>query len=196
MILAIDMGGTHIDGVLVRQGALVKSVKHELGKNDLFSSIWLCLQDLLEGQEKSEIVRIHLSTTVCTNAIVEGKVSKVGVIVQSGPGINWDFDRLGNNLHYLSGSCDHRGVVTDNFRQSELQTIRARFKDSGVESLAVISKFSPRNPDTEKKIGDFFADKYKEITLGHRLSGKLNFPRRVQTAYLNAAVADTFRTFA
>ena len=47
MILAIDMGGTHIDGVLVRQGALVKSVKHELGKNDLFSSIWLCLQDLL-----------------------------------------------------------------------------------------------------------------------------------------------------
>ena len=196
MILAIDMGGTHIDGVLVRQGALVKSVKHELGKNDLFSSIWLCLQDLLEGQEKSEIVRIHLSTTVCTNAIVEGKVSKVGVIVQSGPGINWDFDRLGNNLHYLSGSCDHRGVVTDNFRQSELQTIRALFQDNGVESLAVISKFSPRNPDTEKKIGDFFADKYKEITLGHRLSGKLNFPRRVQTAYLNAAVADTFRTFA
>ncbi|NLC39714.1 MAG: hydantoinase/oxoprolinase family protein [Clostridiaceae bacterium] len=196
MILAIDMGGTHIDGVLVRQGALLKSVKHELERNDLFGSIWRCLQDLLEDQEKSEITRIHLSTTVCTNAIVEGKVSRVGVIVQSGPGINWDFDLLGNNLYHLSGSSDHRGIVTENFRQSELQTIRARFQDRGVESLAVISKFSPRNPDTEKKIGDFFADEYKEITLGHKLSGKLNFPRRVQTAYLNAAVADTFRTFA
>ncbi len=196
MILAIDMGGTHIDGVLLRQGVLLKSVKHEVNKADLFNSIWQCLQDLLQDQEKSEIDRIHLSTTVCTNAIVEGKVSRVGVIVQSGPGINWDFDRMGDNLYYLSGSTDHRGIVVDNFRQSELQTIQARFQDSGVESLAVISKFSPRNPDTEKRIGDFFADEYKEITLGHRLSGKLNFPRRVQTAYLNAAVADTFRTFA
>ena len=196
MILAIDMGGTHIDGVLLRQGVLLKSVKHEVDRADLFNSIWQCLQDLLQGQEKGEITRIHLSTTICTNAIVENKVSRVGVIVQSGPGINWDFDRLGDNLHYLSGSTDHRGIVTDNFRQSDLQTIRASFQDKGVESLAVISKFSPRNPDTEQKIGDFFADDYQEITLGHRLSGKLNFPRRVQTAYLNAAIADSFRSFA
>ncbi|NLC26248.1 MAG: hydantoinase/oxoprolinase family protein [Fastidiosipila sp.] len=196
MILAIDMGGTHIDGVLLQQGSLVKSVKHEVQKDNLFDSIWQCLQDLLQDQEKREITRIHLSTTVCTNAIVEGNVSNVGVIVQSGPGINWDFERLGDNLHYLPGSTDHRGIVVDDFDQKDLQKIRKSFQGNDVESLAVISKFSPRNPDTEKNIEDFFSDDYSEITLGHSLSGKLNFPRRVQTAYLNAAVAETFRDFA
>lgn len=196
MILAIDMGGTHIDGVLLQQGSLVKSVKHEVRKDNLFDSIWQCLQDLLQDQEKNEITRIHLSTTVCTNAIVEGNVSNVGVIVQSGPGVNWDFERLGDNLHYLPGSTDHRGIVVDDFDQKDLQKIRKSFQGNNIESLAVISKFSPRNPDTEKNIGDFFSDDYSEITLGHILSGKLNFPRRVQTAYLNAAVAETFRDFA
>ena len=32
--------------------------------------------------------------------------------------------------------------------------------------------------------------------MGHTISGKLNFPRRVQTSYLNAAVHSTFKTFA
>lgn len=196
MILAIDMGGTHIDGVLLRKGELVKFVKHEVRKDDFFDSIWQCLQELLQDQKKNEITRIHLSTTVCTNAIVESNVSNVGVIVQSGPGINWNFERLGDNLHYLPGSTDHRGIVVDDFDQKDLQKIRNSFQGKDVDSLAVISKFSPRNPDTEKDIGDFFADDYSEITLGHSLSGKLNFPRRVQTAYLNAAVAEIFRNFA
>ncbi|MDD4540965.1 MAG: hydantoinase/oxoprolinase family protein [Eubacteriales bacterium] len=196
MILAIDMGGTHIDSVLVRQGELVKFVKHEVQRNDLFGSIWHCLQDLLQDQDKNEISRIHLSTTVCTNAIVEGKVSKVGVILQSGPGINWDFGNLGDNLHFLSGSTDHRGVVAEDFDPDDLEAIKKSFQQNAVESLAIISKFSPRNPETEKEIMSFFADAYSEITLGHSLSGKLNYPRRMQTAYLNAAVANTFRTFA
>ncbi len=196
MILAIDMGGTHIDGVLLRQGKLIQAVKHELRKDDPFGSILLCLNDLLRDQDKRDISRIHLSTTVCTNAIVEDKVSNVGVIVQSGPGISWDFERMGDHFTHVSGSVDHRGIVTEDHDPYELRKIRGEFKSKDVDCLAVVSKFSSRNPDTEKQIGDFFADDYGDITLGHKLSGKLNFPRRVRTAYLNAAVSKTFRDFA
>lgn len=196
MILALDMGGTHVDGVLLEAGQLLKAVKHEVQRDDLFASIWQCLQELLQDQEKDDIRRIQLSTTVSTNAIVENKIAKVGVIIQSGPGINWGYERMGTQVHKLSGSTDHRGVVVDPYDKNELKRIRSSFQTEGVENLAIISKFSPRNPDTEQEIASFFAAAYDEITLGHSLSGKLNFPRRIETAYLNAAVSTTFRQFA
>ena len=68
MIIGIDMGGTNIDGVVLRGGTIVKSVKHPVDSDD-FSGVWRCLDDLLIGLEHDAIERIHLSTTVCTNTL-------------------------------------------------------------------------------------------------------------------------------
>ncbi|NLK01829.1 MAG: hydantoinase/oxoprolinase family protein [Clostridiaceae bacterium] len=195
LLIGIDMGGTNIDGVVIDDGVLIKSVKRKVDRSDFFRSIWGCLQALLQGVERERIGRINLSTTISTNAIVEKQLSGVGLILQTGPGLKWEFDELEDFITYLSGSVDHRGSVVQGLDQEELAEIRARYAEQPPEALAVVTKFSTRNPEPELQIRDFFAGEFEDITLGHSLSGKLNFPRRVQTAYLNAAVGRTFRSF-
>ncbi len=196
LIIGIDMGGTNIDGVIIRNGSLQKSVKLQVDHNHVLQSILACLNDLLQDVDKTEIDRINLSTTVCTNAIVEDKVSQVGMILQPGPGLQWQFDRMGGYLRYVSGSVDHRGKLVRDVDLKELEQIKQEFSASPIEALAIVNKFSPRNPVIEEQIKDSFRDVYEHITLGHSLSGKLNFPRRVQTAYLNAATGKSFHNFA
>ena len=71
MIIGIDMGGTHLDGVLLKEGKMVQTVKNPTIEGDLFGTVWQGLQQLMEGQNPADVARIQLSTTVSTNAIVE-----------------------------------------------------------------------------------------------------------------------------
>lgn len=196
MIIGIDMGGTHIDGVIISDGRVTRSAKRIVDHRDMFETIWGVLRDLLHEQDRDAITRIQLSTTVSTNAIVEDKTARVGVIMQNGPGLKWAFDDLGVDMHRVEGSIDHRGEIVSPLRSASLRPVKQSLQDTSVEALAVVTKFSTRNPEVEKQIHDVFATDYEEITLGHTMSGKLNFPRRVETAYLNAAVARVFRDFA
>ena len=196
MIIGIDMGGTHIDGVIIDHGTIIKTIKNNTDRNDLFGTIQTTLQQLLENIDKTKITRINLSTTVSTNAIVENKVSKVGMIVQSGPGMLHDFSAAGDQLSSVSGYIDHRGSVVKGVAQDEIQASKAEFIAHGIKAVGVVSKFSTRNPSHELAIAELMASDFDSITTGHSLSGKLNFPRRVHTTYLNAAVSSTFNTFA
>ncbi len=196
MIIGIDMGGTHIDGAAIEDGVLIASVKHHVDHSDYFASIWRCLEELLRRVDQSAVERIHLSTTISTNAIVERRLADVALILQQGPGLQWDFERMGEHVVYLSGSVDHRGILVRDLDMRELDDARERLLACPVDALAIVSKFSTRNPEFEQRIKRHFDGDYDEITMGHTLSGKLNFPRRVRTAYLNAAVGRTFKDFA
>lgn len=196
MIIGIDMGGTNIDGVIIDAGRVKRVVKQPVDRDDYFQSIWGCLESLLENQDRAKVSRIHLSTTISTNAIVEAKIPEVGMILQPGPGLRWQFERMGEQLIYISGSVDHRGMLVQPIDTSELDEIQSAWAEKDPSALAVISKFSTRNPEIEQQVADFFKAEGRHITLGHTLSGKLNFPRRVETAYLNAAVAQVFDQFA
>lgn len=196
MIIGIDMGGTNIDGALIHDGALLKTVKHQTDRTDSARCVWRCLSELLEGVDKRLISRVHLSTTVCTNAIVEGTTAETAVVLQAGPGMRWLFDRMGDHVHHVSGSVDHRGILVAEEDREELRHVRDTLRQHPVGAMAVVGKFSTRNPGFERRARDFFVEVCPHITMGHSLSGKLNFPRRVQTAYLNAAVSATFAAFA
>lgn len=196
MIIGIDMGGTNIDGVAVHDGQIMRQIKRPVDRSDYFHSIWNCIKELLQGVSKEEIRRIQLSTTVSTNAIVENKISKVGVILQRGPGLKWAFDNLGEHVVDVTGSVDHRGIPVSREDADELSIIKENFLRNSVDAVAVVGKFSTRNPDFEKRAAESLRDAFQEITMGHTVSGRLNFPRRVRTAYLNAAVHSTFKTFA
>ena len=196
MIIGIDMGGTHIDGVIIDKGTIVKTIKNTTDRNDLFKTIQTTLQQLLDTIDKKSISRINLSTTVSTNAIIENKISKVGMIVQSGPGMRYDFSQAGDQLQFISGYIDHRGSIVKEVARKEIEAIKAQFIEQGIESVGVVSKFSTRNPSHEMHIAELLGDDFDSITMGHSLSGKLNFPRRVHTTYLNAAISNTFKNFA
>jgi len=197
LIVGLDMGGTHIDGVIVKDGNIINTVKKPTDRDDLFQSIWTTLTELLSKYKRDNIKRINLSTTVSTNAIVEDKTSSVGMIIQSGPGLNHDFLACGDQNVFISGYVDHRGKVVEPLDFKEIENAMNLFEKNNIESYAVITKFSTRNPSHELEIKEALESKFPlQITMGHTMSGKLNFPRRVFTSYLNSAIHSTFKEFA
>lgn len=195
MIVGLDMGGTHIDAVIIEDGKVINIVKKPTDREDLFKSIWTTLEELLSGYDKAKIKRINLSTTVSTNAIVEDKTSPVGMIIQSGPGLPNDFLACGNENVFISGYVDHRGKLVRDLDLHEVRKATQLFRQKGIDYAAVITKFSTRNPSHELAIKEAIESNFSHITMGHNMSGKLNFPRRVFTSYLNSAVYDTFNEF-
>lgn len=189
------MGGTNIDGVIIEDGNIINTIKKPTNRDDSFESIWSTLKELLTGYDKTKIDRINLSTTVSTNAIVENKTSSVGMIIQSGPGIANDFLACGDENVFISGYVDHRGNVIEGLNLSEVKNAVELFKKKNIDSFAVVTKFSTRNPENEIRIKEIL-ENFSPITMGHTVSGKLSFPRRVYTSYLNSAVHSTFNDFA
>lgn len=196
MILGLDVGGTNIDAVLIREGQMIKKVKKPLYESALLDSILDALDELLLGQDKSDIKRINLSTTVCTNAIVKKEISKVGMFIQSGPGLPVEFLKCGDENQLLVGSIDHRGRMVEDIDIEEINQGIELFKKNKIETCAVVTKFSTRNPNLESKIKEMLEEHFEFTTVGSSVSGKMNFPRRVFTSYLNSAVHTTFNHFA
>ncbi|HHX25710.1 MAG TPA: hypothetical protein GX721_03480, partial [Firmicutes bacterium] len=108
-----------------------------------------------------------------------------------------------------SGSVDHRGREVAPINREEVIDAISQAEDNGATALAVVGKFSHRNPTHELEIEKLILERASErlsggeetssqsgcITLGHRLSGRPNFPRRMATAYLNASIARRQATF-
>lgn len=197
MIIGLDMGGTNIDGVIVEKGKIIKTIKKPTNRDNLFNSIWTALKELLSGYDNTKIERINLSTTVSTNAIVENKLSPVGMIIQPGPGLPYDFLACGDENVFISGYIDYRGEIIKDFNLFEIENAIKLFKEKNIKAYAVVTKFSIRNPSIEIKIKEILENEIPNsfITMGHTISGKLNFPRRVYTSYLNSAVHSIFNEF-
>lgn len=196
MVIGLDVGGTNVDAVIMQGGQMISHVKMPLDTSPLLETILETLDKLLLGQDKEQIKRVNLSTTVCTNAIVKNDISAVGMLIQSGPGLPTDNLACGLANTFLKGSIDHRGREVEALDLEEVQGAIKRFKDQNIAACAVVTKFSTRNPDHETQIKALTDKAFDFTTAGYTMSGKLNFPRRVYTAYLNSAVNKTFSDFA
>ncbi|MFZ2448273.1 MAG: hydantoinase/oxoprolinase family protein [Syntrophobacteraceae bacterium] len=195
MIIGLDVGGTHTDAVLIGEGSIQRQAKVPTEHSNLFECVWAALEQVTRDVPPHKILRAVLSTTLTTNAIAEGKLAPTGMIVSAGPGVNPALFRTGSNYHCVSGSIDHRGREVQPVHAPEIQKIAARFKSEGVRQVGVVSKFSVRNPAHELRIAEVLGNSFDNVVLGHRLSGNLNFPRRIATAYLNAAVHSVHKKF-
>lgn len=195
MIIGLDVGGTHTDVVLIGDGSIRRQVKVLTDPSNLFESVLDGLDAALSGVEPKRLRRIVLSTTLTTNCLVERKFPEPGVIVVSGPGMDAGLFRTGPFYAVVSGSIDHRGREMQAIDRGEIEAVAAQFKSHGVRQVAVVGKFSVRNPVHELQIQEILKDDFEGVVLGHRLSGSLNFPRRIATAYLNAAIYPVHRQF-
>ena len=195
MIIGLDVGGTHTDAVLLSEKGLERQVKVPTDVSDLFNTVLSGLTTLLKDVPPGYIKRIVLSTTLTTNAIVQKKVAPVGIIVSSGPGIDPEFFRTNDYYFPVSGSIDHRGREREPVNEKEIKTAGKKLVQAGIEYLGVIGKFSTRNPSHELYIKKILKNEFKKIFMGHKVSGNLNFPRRIATAHLNAAVYSIHKDF-
>ena len=195
MIIGLDVGGTNTDAVLLSSMGVEKQVKVPTDVSDLFNTVLSGLTELLKDISPDDIERIVLSTTLTTNAVVQKKVDPVGIIVSSGPGIDPEFFRTDDHYYPISGSIDHRGRERQPVNENEIISAGEKLADAGIDYIGVIGKFSTRNPSHEILIKEILKDKFKKIFMGHQVSGNLNFPRRIATTHLNAAVYSMHKKF-
>ena len=195
MIIGLDVGGTHTDVVLISSGGLLNQIKVPTNSDDLYNSVLDGLNKILKNVDVNTIERIVLSTTLTTNAVVSNTLQPVGLIVSSGPGINPEHYRIGDYFFCVKGSIDHRGREVQPIEPLEIEAIASRMRPEGIKSVGVIGKFSVRNPSHENKIVKLLDGSFNYVLAGHRVSGNLNFPRRIATVYLYSAVYEIHKNF-
>ncbi len=195
MIIGLDVGGTHTDAVLLSEKGLERSIKVPTDTANLFNTVLTGFDLLLDGINSSKVQRVVISTTLTTNSVVQKQLDPVGIIVSSGPGIDPTLFRRGEHFYTVAGSIDHRGRERTPINRAEIEHISEKMRNSGIKYVGVISKFSPRNPAHELEIRDILKKNFHTIFLGHRVSGNLNFPRRIATVHLNTAVYRMHKNF-
>jgi N-methylhydantoinase A/oxoprolinase/acetone carboxylase beta subunit len=191
----LDVGGTHTYAVLLSDKGVEKSVKVSTDHADLFNTVLAGFTQLLESIDPARIERAVISTTLTTNAIIQQTMEPVGMIVSAGPGIDPEFFRTGEHYYAVSGSINHRGREKAPVNEIQIQDIAKKLVDAGLEYVGVVSKFCVRNPSHEILIKRILNKYFKKVFLGHHVSGNLNFPRRIATTHLNAAVFSLHKSF-
>jgi len=195
MILGIDVGGTHTDAVLIEDLDVKKTVKVLTNQENLIGTFQNVADEILREENIDDLERIVLSTTMSTNAIVQGNIDEVGMILASGPGLPPSILKINDHTHFLSGYVNHRGEKVAETDVTEVSEIKDRLTAAGIRHVGIVGKFSTRNPALETTIADMIQNDFTHLSFGHRMSGNLNFPRRIATTYLNAAIWNTYNTF-
>lgn len=191
-VLGIDVGGTNTDAALIIDGQVVGTAKVRTDPGSLIHSTAAAFAEALRAAgHVSGPLELHLSTTLSTNAIVEGRGDPTLALAVPGPGMRIEDLGLGFSAWQAGGAIDHRGRETAPLDVESVRDALSSAADSGIVALAVAGKFSHRNPAHELQIEQAALEGYPQfasITLGHRMSGRANFPRRLATAYLNARI--------
>jgi N-methylhydantoinase A len=195
MILGIDVGGTHTDAVLLDHVAIRKKAKVLTDEKNLLASLLAVTTELVDADIIDKLEKVVLSTTLSTNAIVQNKVDRVGMMVISGPGLHPSLLSAPKDTHFLSGYVNHRGIEIASIDPLEAKRVSAHFHDEGIQHVGIVGKFSTRNPQQEIRLREIVNAYPCHISLGHRMSGHLNFPRRIATTYLNEAVCRRYSHF-
>lgn len=185
MILGIDVGGTHTDVVCINKGEVVSSLKVETAP-DIVDSITAGVSSM--NIDYNSVKRVVLSTTLTTNAIIENRLERAGMFVSAGPGVNPKSYFLNRDFHLIEGAMDHRGRQYIPLDEQGVEHAALLLKDSGIDSVGIVSKFSVRNHYHELRMKFLIDGRFKYITMGHQMSGSLNFPRRIHTVFFNAGV--------
>jgi len=194
MLLGIDVGGTFTDAVVIADGRIAASVKTPTTHGQLLSGIVTGIDKVLASLDSRHIERVALSTTIVTNALLQGKTDKVALLLIPGPGLNLS-GLTPEPPVLLSGYTDHRGREQAAPVQEQ---VAAACRDlTGCEVAAVAGKFAVRNPVQEQLVAGWVRQYLQPayITLGTQVSGSLNYLRRVNSAYYNSAVWRIFARF-
>ncbi|MDD2340390.1 MAG: hydantoinase/oxoprolinase family protein [Methanosarcina sp.] len=196
MLIGIDVGGTTTDAVLIRNGKVCSTAKVSTEPGNLLNTLLEALDTISRDVPPDQLKRVVFSTTVITNLIAEGKTDRVALLLIPGPGINPASYTFPDSF-YLKGAMDYRGREIQPLDEAEIRKTVDLVRESGFSRAAIISKFGQRNPSYELRIEEIFRELYPDckLELGHKVSGKLNFPRRIATAMLTSATRERYQEF-
>ena len=200
LALGIDAGGTYTDAVLVElpAGDVVAQAKALTTPDDLSVGIAHAL-DRLSVPDKQSIHSVSLATTLATNAIVEQKGGRVGLLLM---GYNRkmlaQFNLLGNlpvvERRSLKGRLDERGRELEALDEDEVRDVLRQMQGK-IEALAVSGYFSVSNPIHEQQVKALASDVLSvPVVCGHELTSRLDAVKRAVTAALNVRLLPVLST--
>ncbi len=193
--LGVDTGGTYTDAVILDEAAnvVLGKAKALTSRHDLAVGIGEAVDAALAaaGVKAAEVALVSLSTTLATNALVEGQGARVALVF-----IGFDAGDLaranlaealkGDPVVALTGGHTHAGTEAAPLDIFKLEAAIRELGDQ-VSGFAVASSFATRNPAHEIAARDLIRRVTGHpVTCSHELSANLNGPKRALTAVLNA----------
>ncbi len=195
VFLGVDTGGTYTDAVIVDEAAtrVIGSAKSLTTRADLALGVGRAVDAALAeaGVAPTDVALVSLSTTLATNALVEGQGGRVALIF-----IGFDEGDLergglvealkGDPVIHLNGGHGHAGQELAPLDLARLEQAAAELGPQ-VMGFAVASRFATRNPTHEIAAREAIRRLTgRPVTCSHELSANLNGPKRALTAVLNA----------
>lgn len=207
--VGVDIGGTFTDIVCVRDDRTLHGAKVPSTPEELIRGVLEAVDALVEttGLDRAEISELAHSSTIATNAILEGKGARVGMLTNKGFEDVLEIGKQNRSRLYdlfldpetpsfiaprrvrigVDGRVDAEGRVVTPLDEAGVATAARHLVDRhGVEALAVCYLFSFRNPEHERRTRDIVRGLYP--TLGVSLSSDVmpvarEYPRACLTAF-------------
>lgn len=196
IFLGVDTGGTYTDAVLLdetTQTVLAKA-KALTSRPDLTEGISGAIDAVLADAPQvspAQVAMVSLSTTLATNALVEGQASRAALVMigfdTSERGRAQLTEALGDDpLIEVGGGHQHSGLEAKPLDRAALEAALDALPH-GISAVAVAAQFATRNPAHEIEARTLIrARTGLPVTCSHELSAGLNGPKRALTALLNA----------
>jgi len=208
-MIGVDVGGTFTDISLLNidKGELsILKVKSTV--KDPSRGIVSGIKDILDDKKipHKEIGYLAHGTTVATNALIERKGAKTGLITTEGfedlfeigdqtrPDL-YDYFKEKPEIFIPSGfnyGVEERlysnGKVHKKLNKKQVKKVILELKEKGVESIAVCTLFSFVNPKHEKEIVEIIKDIFSEVyvSASHKILPEFREYPRLSTTALNA----------
>lgn len=215
--IAIDIGGTFTDIVVIKNGSSLFKSKVSSSFADPINGVMAGISDLLRdcGVERSEVGKIVHGTTVATNTILEFRGAATGLLTTAGFRDVLEIGRLRRPSLYDIGWTKppplvrralrlelNERTLSDGEIESEidLQQLRAaidQLKSAGVVSVAVSLINSYVNPANERIVGEFARKEFPDlsISISSEIAPQIREYERTSTTVINAYIQPAVRAY-
>lgn len=200
--LGIDTGGTYTDAVIYdfENDTIISASKSITIKEDLTIGINGAMEQL-PSDILGTVAVVSLSTTLATNACVEGKGSRAKLIligcipeIAARYGKEYGLPNA-NEIIFLEGGHNQQGKVTNEPDWDFLKSkVSATMKET--DAYAVVELWGTRNADFEKKAKELIT--YwtgLQVVCGYEINGEPNSLKRAASALLNAQLIPIISNF-
>ena len=191
VLLGLDTGGTYTDAALFDPArGVLAAAKSLTTKHDLSIGVGGAIAQVLPLASEP-IVMVSLSTTLATNALVEGQGSPICLLL-----LGYErqaLERAGlrqamgsDPVEFIAGGHGPMGDEQAPLDRGAVEKAIRAYAPK-VAAFAVSGYFSVRNPAHELAVKAMVRDiAGLPVTCGHELTSKLDAPRRALTVALNA----------
>jgi N-methylhydantoinase A len=216
--LGVDVGGTHTDLVLldVGSGALTVEKVSTTPKNPALGIMRGIGNFAARGVDLSSIAFFSHGTTITTNALLEMRGAKVGLLINRGFRAIQETQgqaRDGNVFDYffqkpqpiapqsltreIGGRVDYTGTELEPLDEDAVRRAAAELKAAGVASIAVCYLFAFMNPAHEQRTGALIREIFPEahISLSSEVLSRVREWPRLSATLLNAYLAPVLVTY-